>query len=101
MDKFENVMTMMGKMSASERTKAIKEKMGKCICPDCPTYTDCAKKAQERLFCIYGMSFVCIIQEVDCICPSCPVAEDMGLLSNFFCTRGGEADQRWMKGLGK
>ena len=99
MDKFENTMTTMSKMPASERMKMVKEKTGMCICPDCPTYTDCAKNAQERLFCIHGTSFVCISQEIDCLCPGCPVAADMGLLSNFFCTRGAEAVQRWTRGL--
>ncbi len=99
MDKFENATMMMSKMSTAERVKQVKEKTGMCICPDCPTYTDCAKNAHESLFCIQGMSFVCILKEVDCICPSCPVAADMGLLSNFFCTRGVEAAQRWTKGL--
>jgi RNase P subunit RPR2 len=99
MDKFENAVMMMSKMSARERMKMVEEKMGMCICPDCPTYLDCAKKARERLFCIHGDSFVCISQEVDCICPSCPVGADMGMSSNFFCTRGGEAAQRWTKGL--
>lgn len=99
MDKFENAVMMMSKMSARERMKMVEEKMGMCICPDCPTYLDCAKNARERLFCIHGESFVCISQEVDCICPSCPVGADMGMSSNFFCTRGGEAAQRWTKGL--
>ena len=96
MDKFENTVTMMNKMSAAERTKMIEEKAGMCICPDCPTYTTCAKNAQESLFCIHGMSFVCISREADCFCPTCPVATDIGLLSNFFCTRGAEAVPRWM-----
>ncbi len=99
MDKFENTMMTISKMSAADRKKIVKEKTDMCICPDCPTYTDCAKKAQERLFCIHGTSFVCISQEIDCLCPGCPVAADMGLLSNFFCTRGAEAVQRWTRGL--
>lgn len=34
---------MMSKTSARERMKMVEEKMGMCICPDCPTYLDCAK----------------------------------------------------------
>ena len=98
MDKFENVIIIMSKMSAAEMMNVVKEKTDMCICPDCPTYTDCAENSQELLFCVHGTSFICISKEVDCFCPSCPVAADLGLSSNFFCTRGAEAAQLWTKG---
>lgn len=94
MDKFETTLAALAKMSDSERTKAVENLKSMCICPDCPTYTDCAKKADERLFCWFGGSKNCITKEVDCLCPSCPVASEMGLKHDFFCTRGSEKSQR-------
>ncbi len=95
MDKFENAIVRLSKIPVQERMDAVGKAKSMCICPGCPTYTDCARKAQERLFCIIGGSFICISQEKDCLCPSCPVAADMGLTRKFFCTRGSERSQRW------
>ena len=94
MDKFETTMAALAKMSDSEKTKAVENLKAMCICPDCPTYTDCAKKADERLFCWFGGSNNCISKEIDCLCPSCPVTSEMGLKHDFFCTRGSEKSQR-------
>ncbi len=99
MDKFEESMTNFVKLSMEERMQGLKKETAMCICPDCPTYNDCASGAQERLFCAHGGSFVCISKEMDCLCPGCPVTGDFGLTRNFFCTRGAEASQRWMAGL--
>lgn len=95
MDKFETTQTMLARMPSAERVKKIEELMGMCICPDCPTYNYCARKAIEGLFCTYGGSFHCITEEKDCLCPTCPVASDLGLTRNFFCTRLSEEAQRW------
>jgi hypothetical protein len=95
MDKFETTMASLARMSQSEIMKTITSLKSKCICPDCPTYTDCAKKAQESFFCWIGGSFVCISKENDCLCPSCPVTSEVGLVHNFFCTRGSGKTQRW------
>ncbi len=95
MDKFETTMIAVGKMASNEKTKTVGNLKSMCICPDCPTYTDCAKKADERLFCWFGGSKNCISKEIDCLCPSCPVASEMGLKHDFFCTRGSEKSQRW------
>lgn len=94
MDKFETTMAALAKMSDSEKTKTVGNLKSMCICPDCPTYTDCAKLADERLFCWFGGSKNCISKEIDCLCPSCPVASEMGLKHDFFCTRGSEKSQR-------
>ncbi len=95
MDKFETAQAALARMPSAERVKKVKELMGMCICPDCPTYNDCARKASESLFCAYGGSFHCITEEKDCLCPTCPVASDLGLTRNFFCTRLSEQTQRW------
>ena len=95
MDKFENTMAALVKMSKSEMIKTLGNLKSKCICPDCPTYTDCANKAGEKFFCGIGGSFSCISMENDCFCPSCPVTSEIGLMRNFFCTRGSAKTQRW------
>jgi hypothetical protein len=94
MDKFETTMAALAKMSDSEKTKTVGNLKSMCICPDCPTYTDCAKKANESLFCWFGGSNNCISKENDCLCPSCPVTSELGLKHDFFCTRGSEKSQR-------
>ncbi len=95
MDKFENTMELLAKMLPAEKMKLIEEKKNMCICPGCPTYNDCAEKAQETLFCFIGRSSVCISEEKDCVCPICPVTPDLGLTKDFFCTRSSEGQQRW------
>jgi len=95
MDKFENFMIKLAKMLPAEKTKLIDEKKEICICLSCPTYNDCADKAQEILFCIIGRSFKCISEEKDCVCPICPVTPDLGITKDFFCTRSSEGQQRW------
>ncbi len=95
MDKFETTMLSLAKMADSEKVKAISNLRSICICEGCPTYTECARKAQEILFCYTGGSFICISKENDCLCPTCPVTSEIGLIDDFFCTRGSEKAQRW------
>jgi len=99
MDKFEQSITDMLKLSPKERMQEIAEEKEICICPGCPTYNDCAKDAQELLFCIYGGSFHCITEDMGCICPTCPVTADLGLIHDEFCLKGSEAARRWTKWL--
>ncbi|UCG37560.1 MAG: DUF2769 domain-containing protein [Candidatus Bathyarchaeota archaeon] len=87
---------MMAKMSGEEMQKAIEAKKKLCICRDCPSYNECAKESNELLYCAIGKSPKCITGEVGCICPGCPVTEQMGLKSEYFCTRGSEKEQRGM-----
>ncbi|HIH04533.1 MAG TPA: DUF2769 domain-containing protein [Methanoregulaceae archaeon] len=65
-----------------------------CICPECPTYTPCARDAQELLYCVAGRSPRCITEDLGCICPTCPVADRIGLEHLTFCLLGSEAAQR-------
>lgn len=99
MDKFEEAMKAMANMSPAERAEGIKKFTAMCTCPSCPTYTKCAKKAQELLFCATGKSFMCISEEKECICPTCPVTPAFGLKKTFFCTRGAEKAQRYEHAL--
>lgn len=89
MDKFE-------KMTEEERMQAIKENKNLCICPNCPTYNECAKEKRELVYCALGKSQVCITEESGCICPACPITEKMGLTKDYFCTKGTESQQRGM-----
>ncbi len=95
MDTFREKMEAMSKMSSQDQMKAIEGLKSQCICPTCPTYNDCAKNANEKLFCALGNSFMCISFEKTCICPTCPVASDLGLHYKSFCTRGAEKAQRY------
>lgn len=65
-----------------------------CTCPECPTYTDCARDAQELIYCVVGKSPACITEDLGCICPGCPVASELGLVHLTFCIEGSEAEQR-------
>ncbi len=99
MDKFEEMIKAMAKVPAPEQMKMIEAKKGACICPKCPTYTNCAKNAKELLFCATGKSFMCIPAEKGCICPECPITPEFGLKYKFFCTRGAEKAQRYEHAL--
>jgi hypothetical protein len=97
LDKFEEMTEMMSKMAEKERMKAIEESKALCICPDCPSYNECAQKRGESFYCALGRSPACITKESGCICPACPITEKMGLTHQYFCTRGTEKKQREMK----
>ncbi len=71
-----------------------KEMEGKCLCPGCPTYTECAKGAGELMYCLNGQSFHCITEDLGCVCPACPLTEELGLLNLTFCLLGSETSQR-------
>jgi hypothetical protein len=95
MDKFEQLLKDLPKMPADEQMKAVNNLKAMCICPTCPTHTNCAKNANEIFFCWNGKSFMCIDSEKDCFCPKCPVTKEVGLKYKFFCTRGAEKAQRY------
>ena len=96
MDKFEQTVQQMSQMKKEDRMKMTEDKKKLCICGGCPTYNDCAKNNNELLYCALDKSSTCITEELGCICPSCPVTEMMGLVKEFFCTRGSEIEQRGM-----
>ena len=95
MDKFDEAMKSFAAMPPSRMKETAEKFKSMCTCPSCPTYTDCAKNAQEILFCAVGRSFVCISQEKECICPTCPITDEMGLKNTYYCTRGSEMAQRY------
>ena len=96
MDKFEKMMQMMSNMTEEERKKTINKNKKLCICPDCPSYNECAKEKGELFYCAVGKSVSCITKESGCICPACPITETMGLTKDYFCIKGTESQQRRM-----
>jgi hypothetical protein len=95
MDKFEQTMQNMMKMTPQEGMKTLQAEMTKCICGQCPSYTTAAGASGEGFFCGTGKSFRHITTEVNCICGRCPVKSDLGLKYGFFCTRGSEKALRY------
>lgn len=95
MDKFRETMEALSKMPQEEKGKTLDKLRSMCTCPNCPTYNNCAKKADEKMFCYFGKSFMCISYEKGCICPTCPVTPEVGLHYTNFCTRGDEKAQRY------
>ena len=72
----------------------------KCICPKCPTYSDCMKDKGEVLFCAKGKTG-CEIEEDECICEDCPIDKEYKLsarldlmekkilkMNQFYCMKG-------------
>jgi len=96
MDKFEQLISDVGKMSAGDQEKAIAEYKGSCVCPTCPTWNKCAENANEKLFCVTGKSEACITERKGCMCPTCPLAQslDVGVERTTFCLNGSEMEQR-------
>ena len=96
MDKFEEELNDLDQMGEEEKSKHLEELKGECICPICPSYTECAEKADESIFCIIGKSNKCIEIERGCMCSSCPFLEKFGIgvKYQFYCIRDSEMKQR-------
>jgi len=78
-----------------EREQLTADMAKRCLCPTCPTYTNCARERDEKIFCDVGKSFNCIVFERNCLCPTCPVHEELQMKHQFYCTRGAEKAQRY------
>jgi len=86
MNKFEESMKAMSRMSAEEQKKILEAEKAKCICPTCPTYNNCAKNAKEMMFCWTGRSFMCISLRRNAS-PHLPGDGRPGTEEAVFCTR--------------
>lgn len=82
-----------GELSEGKREKIAQENQGKCNCPPCPTYAQCAQEKSELVFCLRARSS-CIKEPAVCFCPDCPVHKDLGLTHMYYCLRGNEMEQR-------
>jgi hypothetical protein len=61
----------------------------RCLCPGCPTYSDCTRDAGERLFCSRGQT-KCRLAENGCLCGDCPVWAEHELSQFYYCIEGAE-----------
>lgn len=61
----------------------------KCICPNCPSYNECAKEKKEVLFCADKIGKgKCAYQMNGCICGMCPVHKECKLKNGYYCIHG-------------
>ncbi len=77
-----------------EVNKTIAENRAKCICEPCPTFNECMRAGNERLFCVTGKSLTCTFDKKGCLCPNCPVRLILGLSKSYYCIRGAEQEQK-------
>jgi len=62
---------------------------GDCICPQCPSYTTCARVRSQRIFCVAGKSPTnCIRSERGCLCPECEVSRILDMSERYYCIYG-------------
>ena len=97
MDRFAKTMEDLKALKEDDRARFIYENQGLCSCIVCPTYTQCAKKGREGVYCLTGKSPNCIKQQKTCSCWRCPVHFKLGLTSSAFCLRGSEMELREKK----
>jgi hypothetical protein len=101
MDRFEQAMQNMAKISPQEGMRMLQELKGKCMCGQCPTYSAAAGAAGEGFFCGTGKSFGHITAQVNCLCAGCPVKGELGLRFGFYCLKGSEKALRYDQSLAK
>ena len=93
----ENILQKGSNIKEEEHMMATKVSKSLCVCPNCPTYNECAKDNEELIYCVLGKSITCVTKESGCICPACKITEKMGLTKDYFCVYGTEKKQREMK----
>lgn len=64
-----------------------KENTARCLCPGCPTYNECMRNRNERLFCSQGKT-ECDIERKGCLCGECPIEGEYGLTEFYYCNEG-------------
>lgn len=80
----------LNRMPPEKRKAELTAMRVQCSCPNCASYTLCARDRDEKMFCFYGRSPDCITRELKCVCRKCPVHEELGFRNIYYCTRGGE-----------
>lgn len=61
----------------------------KCICPNCPSYNECAKGKKELLYCAQEIGkSACEYKMNGCICGACPVHTENDLHAGYYCVHG-------------
>ena len=60
----------------------------KCICAQCPSWTEeCTKAGEKGGYCALGKT-ANITEEKGCVCGDCPITKEKGLKWGYYCTRG-------------
>lgn len=69
-----------------------------CVCPNCPSYNECAKGKQEVLYCAgdVGKS-ACEYKLNGCICGGCPVEKQNNISAGYYCIHGSADEMEKMK----
>ena len=81
---------------SSEEMKKREEKINTmCICRSCPTYQALGEEDDYIGYCFqnHGRSKK-IVKETGCYCGTCPVYEMYRFMTNYYCTRGLETEQK-------
>jgi hypothetical protein len=61
------------------------ENIGKCICGQCPLYTECTREKLEGLYCARTKSECELDNKKMCICGGCKVFQENNLFGGYFC----------------
>jgi hypothetical protein len=77
-----------------DKNTIIVQNRAKCICHTCPTYNECMRADDQRIFCVMGKSATCTFDKKACLCPACPVTRILGLKRSYYCIRGSEQEQK-------
>jgi hypothetical protein len=67
------------------KPKSNEENFDKCVCINCPLFTDCNRNNGERIFCARTVSECAMDGTKTCICPQCPVYAENKLSGAYFC----------------
>jgi len=65
-----------------------------CICEPCPTYNECMRAQEQRIFCMNGRSPTCTFEKKGCRCPACPVAAQSGWKATHYCIHGSATERQ-------
>jgi hypothetical protein len=95
MNKYEDMLQRLSLMSPDEKNVFLESNRSLCVCPKCPTYSECMRQKEERMFCWYEKS-PCPVTPTGCLCPTCPVAALMGYSHTYYCSGGTERELRDM-----
>lgn len=60
------------------------ENAKRCLCPGCPTYNECMRNNNERIYCSRGNT-ECEFDEIHCLCGECPVWKEYMIKSFYYC----------------
>jgi hypothetical protein len=59
-----------------------------CLCPHCPTYTDCMALEEEALFCGTSVTMCEDVERQGCVCGRCDVHAAYDLAGTYYCQEG-------------